>query len=101
MVGVDHWSQRPGPVAVYRYFNAEGALMYVGSTENLEKRHGKHRSSSWWWAFISDTCVSWYPSREEAEDEERRAYAKEHPLYNKRIPTRWTKPAADCDRRTA
>jgi predicted GIY-YIG superfamily endonuclease len=94
MVRSDHWSQQPGRVAVYRYYDKDGALLYVGSARDPQKRYNQHRSTAWrWWWDIAKTRVTWHQTREDAENEERRVYAEESPIHNMRIPTRWQKPA--------
>jgi predicted GIY-YIG superfamily endonuclease len=76
------------PCAVYRCFDADGTLLYIGSSENPKRRWGEHRrmkSSTW-----TDQCVyrteEWFDSLTLAVRAEGRAIAFEHPVHNQRCP---------------
>lgn len=70
---------------VYRYFNAEGALLYVGSTKSPAARHSQHGSRSPWAGSIAVQTVDWFETEEAAAKAERLAIAAEKPLYNSRL----------------
>jgi hypothetical protein len=72
---------QPMPGAVYRFFDAAGALLYVGSTVDRDLRWAAHRSKPWWPEVIGKTIV-WYETIEEARKVERQAITSEFPIYN-------------------
>ena len=71
------------PAAVYRYFNAEGALLYVGCTVNPTARHREHGSKAPWAGSIAIWTVDWFETREEARTRETQAIAAEKPIFNR------------------
>jgi predicted GIY-YIG superfamily endonuclease len=75
---------RPVRTALYRFYGADGELLYVGITNRLQKRwreHSRHYAATWWPKVRSNT-VHWYPNRTEAGRAEREAIRTEKPLYN-------------------
>lgn len=72
------------PTAVYRFFNADGVLLYVGIANNISKRWKQHENDKNWWHLIARTSVTWFESRSGAEGEEERSIDKERPLFNAR-----------------
>jgi len=67
---------------VYRIFDREGRLIYVGATMHPETRINTHRRSIWWGLDIHRIKIKVYPNRQLAADEERRAVQTEHPRWN-------------------
>lgn len=75
--------------ALYRFFNADGVLLYVGITENTATRWASHKATKEWWPAVVHKEVEWHGSREVAEEAERQALGTEEPLYNVRdVPGR-------------
>lgn len=72
---------------VYRAYDADQRLLYVGISVNLDGRLSKHHSSAWWPAVV-EIAVQWFEGREAAKAAERRAISEEHPIYNVSRPTR-------------
>lgn len=70
------------PTTLYRLFNADGVLLYVGVTGNLNARLAFHSTDKPWWGEVARVETEWHPNRTEAEDAEDRAIADEHPRYN-------------------
>lgn len=68
--------------ALYRHFNADGALLYVGISSNPLKRLDAHVKGSSWVQEIETVSLLWFDSREEASDAEREAISSEGPLHN-------------------
>lgn len=66
---------------VYRFYDAEGRLLYVGISLNLEGRLAKHRRREWWPEVVR--CdVEWFEDRRGAKAAERAAIAEEDPIHN-------------------
>ncbi len=68
--------------ALYRHFDADGVLLYVGITDCLSQRDRQHAASSGWHAKVVRTETQWCLSREHAADLERVAVKHEKPLHN-------------------
>lgn len=71
------------PAAIYRLFDTDDVLLYVGVTGSLRERLGNHSRTQRWWPEVARKAVEWYPTRTEAEDAEKRAIREERPLYNR------------------
>lgn len=68
--------------ALYRLFNIEGRLLYVGITDGPETRWNTHASQKHWWPNVATKTVEWFDTRNDAEAAERRAIYAEAPLHN-------------------
>lgn len=69
--------------ALYRLFDTEGRLLYVGIAFNPDSRWAGHSASKSWWTDVAEKRVEWHETRSEAVAAERAAIATELPLYNK------------------
>lgn len=67
---------------LYRFFDAEGVLLYVGITSDLSERFLAHSVERWWWGRWAKSTVTRYYSRAVLEAAERIAIKSEKPLYN-------------------
>lgn len=67
---------------VYRCYDRDGALLYIGATGNLAKRLDKHRGSSVWHPRIARVESEPFPSLQAALAAERSAIREEQPPYN-------------------
>lgn len=78
------------PTDVYRMFDADGRLLYVGMTTCWENRVAGHRNRTPWYAEVADVQFVTYPTRSAALTAERAAIASESPAYNVRhnVPTK-------------
>lgn len=72
---------------VYRLFDKDGKLLYVGVTANLVKRKMQHARVQSWWSEVVRTSVQCFDNREAAEYAEAEAIASEHPLHNRKSPS--------------
>lgn len=68
--------------AVYRLFNSEGTLLYIGVARNPSERMKFHQQFKKWWAEVSRTTEEWFDSRALALGAEAVAIREECPLYN-------------------
>lgn len=68
--------------ALYRFFDAEGLLLYVGITDHLETRHMHHVAKSSWMEFAASSRIERFPTRDEAQCAEIKAIETERPLFN-------------------
>jgi excinuclease UvrABC nuclease subunit len=69
------------PTCVYRAYDEDGELLYVGISMNLEGRLAKHRVTTWW-PEVDEITVKWFSGREAAKAAERAAIRNENPRYN-------------------
>lgn len=72
----------PNTIAVYRLFDEQGALLYVGQCMYPKRRFVAHAKDQKWWQEVACWRVEWWPSRTAAITEEARAIRSEHPRYN-------------------
>jgi predicted GIY-YIG superfamily endonuclease len=71
------------PTAVYRFYDGEERLLYVGITFSLGLRFAQHERGSEWWRHQRSVKVVWRESRTLAAAEERAALRSEKPIHNK------------------
>jgi predicted GIY-YIG superfamily endonuclease len=74
---------------VYRLYDRNNRLIYVGCTYNLEPRLKQHRKVMWWASQIAKIKTETHPSRKAGLAAERRIRDTEHPRWN--IEARWMK----------
>ncbi len=67
---------------VYRAYDPDGTLLYVGISSTLRNRLHKHFRSGDWIDYTTRIELSRYPSRSEALAEEGRAIVNEAPVFN-------------------
>jgi hypothetical protein len=68
--------------AIYRMFDGQGHLLYIGVTGDVGKRFGQHLDRRWF-PLVERITLEWLPSRAAALVAERRAIVAEHPRYNR------------------
>ena len=73
--------------AVYRFFDANGELLYVGLTNNTATRWDYHARRKPWWADVAGKSVTWYDDRPTAARAEAQAIRTEAPRWNIVIPS--------------
>lgn len=69
------------PAAVYRLWDADGNLLYIGSAYDPEERCKEHRKKPWW-REVARRTEDWQTSRAAAYIEEMKAIAVERSKYN-------------------
>jgi hypothetical protein len=68
--------------ALYRWFDEQDRLLYIGITGNLAVRQDSHGKKSSWTDFAVRSTIERHPTRGHAEKAERLAIETEHPLFN-------------------
>lgn len=71
-----------GRCYVYRFFDANERLLYVGITSDVGSRFSDHRRTAAWWPDVSSCAVETTTGRAEAEYAEAVAILSERPLHN-------------------
>lgn len=72
---------------VYRLYDNEDRLIYVGCTYDLEKRLQAHRRKMWWYYQTERIVTETHPNRTEALRAETRIRDTEAPRWN--VESRW------------
>lgn len=68
---------------LYRHFDSEGRLLYVGQSINALGRLIQHRVSACWFDKIATVTIECLPSSQALTAAERKAIREEYPIYNK------------------
>lgn len=77
-----YWSDMyDKPTCVYRLYDIEGRLLYVGLTKNPPGRLPAHRRKAWG-PEIASHVLEWFDCRDAAKDAERHAIYHENPVHN-------------------
>lgn len=84
--------------AVYRMFDIQGRLLYIGRTGDPGQRFTDH-SAKRWFPLVA-TITLWFPALAAADFAERQAIQEENPWYNiaETARTRWPPTSLDRDR---
>lgn len=88
---------------LYKHFNAEGKLLYVGISLSTITRLSQHKEHSHWFASIARVEILKFASRERALEAERLAIIEENPEHNikrPKIPSKYTREQ-EADARAA
>jgi hypothetical protein len=86
---------------LYRHYDFEGRLIYIGVTNNVFRRWDKHKHTSTWADQVATITIEHYPTREAAERAEADAIIAERPRLNGHVLlNRWEREEANI-RRTA
>lgn len=67
---------------LYRYYDADGVLLYVGISVSAVARSAAHKGNAGWWGDVAAMVVEKFPTREDARIAEAAAIATENPLHN-------------------
>lgn len=81
---------------VYRIYDGNGSLLYVGMGRNPMNRWASHAAQHDWWAQARTFRVEWYATRKEAADAERKAIRTESPARNIHGTPGWGKFVAEA-----
>jgi len=69
---------------VYRLYDVDGNLLYIGITRNIQQRFYAHSKDKMWWSDVCKAYIRKYSNRFEASRIEKQAIIKYNPLYNSR-----------------
>jgi predicted GIY-YIG superfamily endonuclease len=83
------------PAAVYRLWDANGNLLYIGSAYDPDHRCKSHRRKPWWPEVASRT-EEWHSSRGAAYAEEMKAIRTEGSKYNSMGTPGYTTPQTEA-----
>lgn len=72
----------PKATCLYRHFDSEGNLLYVGISASVMMRQASHSRESNWAKSIAKIEISWYDTYEEAYQAETDAIVAEKPKHN-------------------
>ena len=84
------------PHVLYRMFNRDGVLLYVGITNNPKGRFRTHSESQPWWSEVVNITLEHLPSRLHRQAAESNAIKDEGPLYNIARPAGAYVPEPTC-----
>lgn len=70
------------PTSLYRLFDSDDRLLYIGISLRLAGRIGQHRHAKEWWAEVARISVEHFATRREAAAAESAAITTERPAYN-------------------
>lgn len=68
---------------LYRFYDEDGVLLYVGVTNSIENRFRWHAANQPWWPEVADCRPAFYPNRASVERAEYDAIRYERPRYNR------------------
>ncbi|OII64610.1 hypothetical protein BJP40_19930 [Streptomyces sp. CC53] len=71
-------------VALYRFFDGDGCLLYVGISKDPLVRWQEHTNSHKWWGSVVEYEVVWHATRAAARAAEASAIRDEAPIHNLR-----------------
>lgn len=74
--------ETPVPTALYRLRDKAGGLLYVGITDNPERRWKDHEKDKPWWPQVAARSIEWLPTRGLALTAEAKAIRAERPRHN-------------------
>lgn len=72
---------------VYRFFDVDGGLLYVGITRDMSQRFAAHRREARWWFDVATVTVEVTAGMVEAEYAEAVAILSERPAHNRSRPS--------------
>jgi hypothetical protein len=68
--------------SLYRHYDNDGRLLYVGISLSALTRLGQHKDASHWFSQIKEVKIEHFASRNQALEAEREAIHNENPLHN-------------------
>jgi hypothetical protein len=68
---------------LYRMYDTDGQLLYIGQSISLAERLGQHRAGSAFWSAVRTITVEPHPDASAARLAEARAIQAERPIHNR------------------
>jgi predicted GIY-YIG superfamily endonuclease len=68
---------------LYRFYNSDGELLYVGISNTWHRRFHQHEKNAGWFSRVASATFESYDSREAVEAAELSAIQNENPQFNK------------------
>jgi len=68
---------------VYRFFDEQGRLLYIGATNCFPRRLREYAREKPWWGEVARIDIEYFRSLRAAQTAEVKAIKSEKPLYNK------------------
>lgn len=68
---------------LYRHYDSEGVLLYVGISLSAIYRLAQHEKAADWAQYIARVEIETFKTRRDAENAERDAIEREEPIFNK------------------
>ena len=72
---------------LYRFYAADGRLLYVGQTADPGKRFAKHSVTHAWWRAVDKITLEHYTTPALVKEAERQAIERDRPYYNSHFNT--------------
>jgi predicted GIY-YIG superfamily endonuclease len=76
-----HRARSAERTALYRFYDSDDELLYVGISRDPAERWKQHRDKPWW-REVAMRVIEWHDDRVTAERAERKAIRSEGPRYN-------------------
>lgn len=67
---------------VYRVYDEDDELLYVGMSSRVYYRLRSHESTQWWWGLAATVSIRRYSDRQAARSAEIWAIRTERPVFN-------------------
>jgi predicted GIY-YIG superfamily endonuclease len=71
-----------GRTALYRLYDADRKLLYIGISQNPDVRWGQHSQNKPWWSSVEVREIEWHETRALAAAAEKAAIKTEQPYWN-------------------
>jgi hypothetical protein len=91
----------PGSTTLYRFYDAEWRILYVGISWNPRERFGRHEDEKPWWEYVAFVRVDHYAVREAAEQAEQDTIREERPPFNTVAQNRYVREILTAARTVA
>ena len=85
---------------LYRFFDEDETLLYVGQTTNPPRRFKEHAAAKNWWLNVASIDLEHFPDQQSLNYAERQAIVLEDPLHNIALAERFTDVSNAEKRRT-
>lgn len=82
MTNMQRREQRERHHVLYRFFNVDGELLYIGITRNPSSRFKSHQHEKSWFSEVTSSTMEHFTSWQELMDAELSAIRRESPKYN-------------------